>query len=599
MAILKRWFLIARIPAVLCGVAFFFTFYNRFLVDVNLQSLKVSLGVLDQATSIGQAEAALLLVDQTLIASMAQEEVDLTNLSLLQYAQGALASDEKERSVEDVQFMVNQVAKDRASIRPGLLATLDGLAAGAQNAFRQVALIPRGIGKGAISGEMDVARLQQAMQQERRGQLKEAAPLYEGLLKDYPNYSGQGTLKLRLAYSYARIQEFDKAERLYREVLRGSRESSEIEVAQLMLTGLSQARGVEQDAKRLAEQLTTLGAGPERQRAAFQLGSLWLKLYAMEEAAEAFHSAALADPEGELVLPSLFREAWCQKYLGQFEQAMKGFQGIIQRDPTGSWAAASQIQMAEVHKIQGEYEMAIEAYDQILKNSKDISLIAIALAQAGATATYDLRDPERGRGFFNRLSSQFPASPASAIDEDLSRLQTQKAALALRIGRPLTAGAPLLGWVQMTLPVFVQVFAERLVQYMEAAGEMELTRKYTEEEFRNIVVRKVQQRFPGQVQAVQVSIHPNGYVGSCMVRLGPLSFPVGGRVGIKVVNDRVHVVFYEMRVWKIGVMDALRKQLESQVNGTIDRLRLPLKIKEYELGEGYAFIRVERVEQNR
>lgn len=590
---LRRWLDLARIPLALLGVVLFFAFYNRFILDANLQNLKSSLSVLDKATGVGQAEAALLLVDQTLTAEMSREEVNLENVAALQYAQGALASDEPDRPVDDAQVMVENVAAEKSSARNGVLATLDGIVTGTQSTLRRLTLFPRQAGKDPGSQEIDTARLHQAFFWERRGRFLEAAEAYEQLLKNYPKYIDQGALRLRLGYAYQRLQSFDKAQRLYRDLIRQSSRPDERAAAGQMLNQLLRAKDLEGKALALEKRLAPLGSGPERQRLGFELGQLWLKLYRMDKAAESFRLAVLSDPEGEWVNPSLFKQGWALRSLGRFGEALRVLQELLRRDPEGPWGSTALLQTAETYKALGQIQQAMDSYDQILKNSKNHPFVALALGHAGCTALYELKDANKAKEYFNRLAAQFPASPLSTLEKDLARLQARKATLIVE--QPLMAGIPLFGWAQKTLPVFVQVFADRLAKYMDGVGETDLTRKYTGEEFQKIVLERVQQLFPGQIRDVKIKIRPKGYVGTGIVRLGPFSFPVEGHLGIEVVNDRPHVIIREIRVWKVPVMEALRKQLAAQVNRTIDTLRLPIKVKAYETREDYCWITVERL----
>ena len=122
----RRWLLILRVPLALLGVFLFFALYNRFLLDSNLRNLRASLSIMDGASGVGQAEAALLLVDQNLTAQMAEEELDLRAASTLQYAQGALASSDMDRPPDDAQALVSVLGEEKVSERPGMLMALDG-----------------------------------------------------------------------------------------------------------------------------------------------------------------------------------------------------------------------------------------------------------------------------------------------------------------------------------------------------------------------------------------------------------------------------------------------------------------------------------------
>lgn len=596
MAAAKRWLVLLRIPIALAGVLLFFSLYNRFLLDANLRNLKNSLTVLDAATGVGQAEAALLLVDQTLVAEMAKEELDLASIGVLQYAQGALSGSAPDRLPVDAQAMLGTLTQEREAAQAGPRAFLGAVSSRIERTISGAGLFPRGRKADKAFEEINPVRLSEAIGLERAGSLDQAAAAYRGLIADYPNYAGRGTLKLRLGAVLQRLGRPDEAQRLYREALKEEREPKEISVARALLESLASAQKLQASAQKLERRLPSLGSGPERQEALFRLGSLRLQLSSLEKAAQAFREAALADPEGELARPSLFKQAWCLKRLGRLREAFGPFQEIVRREPAGSWAAAARQQMAEIYKAQGAYAEALKMYDELIAQSKDDALVALALAQAGATAMYDLRDSVKALAYFEKLSDRFPASSFSGAGDQMKRLEADKAALlAGAASRSLGAGSPFFGWVRKVLPAFVQTFAEKLARYMDSVGETELHRNYTEEEFRKIVLRRVQELFPNQIQGVEVHIHADGYRGSCTARLGPLRFPLEGWVSIKVVNQRPHVVPRELRVWGIQVPKAILDQIGKESNRVIDGLRLPIRVHEYTFSEGYVTIRVERV----
>lgn len=618
---LKRWFLFLRIPAVLLGVLVFFGFYNRFVIDAKLQDLKTSLSVLDAAAGVGQAEAALLLVDQTLVDQMAQAELDLQAVARLQYAQGTLAQDNFSRPVEDAQLMVATLAEDRAAARPGLLKTLDGLALGAQKAFRQARLLPRRVLRGATSDVVNEELVREAARFERLGLFEKAAQNYETLIRQYPNYTGRPGLKLRLGSAYLRLQALDKAEQTFREAARESTVPQEIKAARRMLAEISEARGRLQEAETIEKQLVTLGSGPRRQEAAYRLGSIYIGLYDFRRAAETFRQAREAAPTGRLAAAALFKEGWALRNLGRFDEAFERFQKLQQQEPDGAFAAAAYHQMAEAYKATGDYEAAARSYEQIIEKTQDAAFTALTHAQAAATYRFDLKDETRAHIHFQEVARSFPASPLAGAERAIEKFRVRKLGSAAA-GRPaaglgprrtqeaqitraagqtggppgpqqLAQGTPLMNWLENFLPVFVEVFTERLARYMEVADVDEISRRFSEEEFNTLVVRRVRERFAGQVTDVQVKIREDGYIGSGEVKLGLLTFPVSARIGIAVENERPIVQIREVRVGQLSVPGPLRKILEARVNQSIKRSKYPLKIKEYELENGYAYISVE------
>jgi len=617
MGIFRRWLVLLRIPIVLVGVGVFFACYNRYLLDTNLQNLKTSLSILDAATGVGQAEAALLLVDQTLITQMAQEELDLKKLATLQYVHGTLASGGRMRPVADTQTMVATLAEDRAVSRPGFLKTLDGVATGVRETFRRAQLLPRQLLGGKTSRRIDQDLLQEAMRSERLGLFAKSAQIYETLLEKFPDYIDRATLKFRLGSLYRRLQDWRRAERLFQEALRETRDPKQLEVARQMLSYLGTMRGKADEAKTLQDRLETLGSGRQRQRAAYELGALQIELYDFNEAAKAFREAYLADPDGKFALPALFKEGWCLRSVGRFDDAFDRFKKIIDLEPQSGWAASAYHQMAEAYKSTGDYKAATKAYEKILGETQDYAFVAMVHAQAGSTFRFDLNDPEQAQIHFRELAKSFPASQFVGVERSVDRLLRAKgipvgsvgpgAALEavpaaapqpkpslMQLGmQQLAEGTPLMNWLENFVPVFVEVFTNRLARYMQIAGVKELTRRFSEDEFNKLVVRRVRERFPGQVKNVKMQIREDGYVGTGTVKLGILTFPVKARIGIEVIEERAHVIIQEIRVGKLSVPEPLRKILETRVNLAVVKAKYPLRIKEYQLEDGYAFISVE------
>ena len=155
------------------------------------------------------------------------------------------------------------------------------------------------------------------------------------------------------------------------------------------------------------------------------------------------------------------------------------------------------------------------------------------------------------------------------------------------------SGSPLISRLEYLLPVFVQVFDERLALLIEMVGEDHLTRKYSEQEFQEMVVQRVREMLPGQLNDIAVKIQPDGVVVTGVVRLESRSIPIQVRSGVTVVNDRLHLFLQDVQIGNRVASDEVRKMLETHVNQKLDRLRLLLKVKWVNLGPGWALLSVE------
>ncbi len=144
------------------------------------------------------------------------------------------------------------------------------------------------------------------------------------------------------------------------------------------------------------------------------------------------------------------------------------------------------------------------------------------------------------------------------------------------------------------LVTFVRVFDERLSFYMELAGETAITRAYTEKEFRELVVDRVQQLFAGQIYDIVIAIRPDGFVGSATLFAESQAVELFTRMGIVAINDRPHVAIEEIRINSQVVDQEAKTQLEDRVNRKIDQSRFLIKVKWIDLSEGRALLSVAR-----
>ncbi len=271
--------------------------------------------------------------------------------------------------------------------------------------------------------------------------------------------------------------------------------------------------------------------------------------------------------------------------------------------------------MAEVYKATGDYAAAASAYERILGTSKNAALLAAIYAETATLYRYDLRDPAKCQVYFRELADAFPASPFSSMEKRLLQREAEKNIHAFgegpspKIGSAeggtavppsvplLGPGTPLMRWLEDFLPIFVEVFSDRLARYMQVVGQKELTRKFSELEFREQVMRRVREKFPGQLTSIETKIHPAGFVGSGTVHLGILTIPVEAKIGIEVQEERPHAIIRQVRVGGIPIPEMLLKILQERVNLKIDKTKSPLRVKKYELKEGYALISVTLVSE--
>lgn len=577
---LRRLRLYGQFVALLLPVVIFFVVYERMVVDANLRHLRTALTVFSRASDVSKAEAAMALVDQNLLYTVAFSQPNPTELATLEYAKTVLASD-PQRTVTDAQAMVSSLVAQKLEQRGRIIGTLDDLNDAVQGAIQRLAMMPRTVlRRTRLSDEINVDLLRQAMADERLGEFEKAEAAFEQLLREFPTYRGRGDLKLRLGYLHHRRRAWPSAERLYREVLEESTDPVGAGIARQLLAQLDRSRQWAADVITLRRRLEKTTEPATRQEAAFNLGGLQMRLFDFEGAIDSFRLAAEAVPGTPLAAQATFRRAWCLKYLGRYEEALPLFEALQRPGPAATAATAARTEAASIFQTTGQYEAAVELLGVAAGQAQDQALASLLTAQAGAVALLDQRDPAAAAGHFHQVEQAYPASTASTLREAIQQLQAMKHVAEPEATR-IAPGIPVLGWLETTLPAMVETFARRMAEAMEAAGERDHTRRLTEADFHQYVIRRVQERFPNQLREVQVTITPDGFQGSASVSAAGLWFPVVGAAQIPLVGGRPHVRVTELSVGHLPIPQAILQLLSDRVNVAVDQAQLPLTVQQF------------------
>lgn len=143
---------------------------------------------------------------------------------------------------------------------------------------------------------------------------------------------------------------------------------------------------------------------------------------------------------------------------------------------------------------------------------------------------------------------------------------------------PAGTNVPILDWFAQLPPIIIRLFEDRLANAIKDVGEEAATIKYREAEFRDLALRHLQQRFPGQLRDLTVRFKAGTIEGTCTATVGPVTAPVTFRAGVATLDDRLHVTLYGMRVAAWEVPKPLLALAESRINDAIisqpARLRL-------------------------
>ena len=190
----RRLRLLGQAVALVLPLIVFFAVYERVMVDTNLRQLRLALTVFQQAPDVSRAEAAMALVDQNLLYTIALAQPSPVELATLEYAKTVLAGD-PQRSVADAQAMVSDAVAQRLAARGGVVGTLDDLNNTIQRVLQRVALMPRAVlRRSPLSDEINLELLRQALADERLGEFAKAERAFEQLLREFPAYRGRDDL---------------------------------------------------------------------------------------------------------------------------------------------------------------------------------------------------------------------------------------------------------------------------------------------------------------------------------------------------------------------------------------------------------------------
>lgn len=210
------------------------------------------------------------------------------------------------------------------------------------------------------------------------------------------------------------------------------------------------------------------------------------------------------------------------------------------------------------------------------------------IAPVDARAASDSKNSEAPAGIV-------PAAVHTAADPKSSEISATAQTPADSGGSATDAVTLMLfvSWLESSLPLFVEIFSERLYQYMSVARETELARRFTDPELKLHVVQRVQEKFAGQLSDVDTQILPSGILASGVVSVGLLRYRLLGRFQIMLEEEYPHLVIDEIQMGDQPIPGFLLRQIEARVNEAIDRQNHLLRVKEFQLYDGWAYISVE------
>ena len=250
------------------------------------------------------------------------------------------------------------------------------------------------------------------------------------------------------------------------------------------------------------------------------------------------------------------------------------------------------LQLGMEYQKRGDFVMAERFYQEVLWETRDSENIAVV--RALLLQLDEARGPSGFASFNESREARGPSGFASLSESH--ELRSQPAEVLRPMLDPPSleaAGRPLLSWLESSLPVVLDLVAQRLARYLEAVGEERVTRVFSEKEFELHVLERMRKRFSSEIIDLATKFHSDGIIGTGTVRLGALKFRFFSKMDIVLKDERPHAVIREAKIGTIPVPAGILKLLERRVNRVIDRQNCPIRVKLFELREGSACVSVE------
>lgn len=264
-----------------------------------------------------------------------------------------------------------------------------------------------------------------------------------------------------------------------------------------------------------------------------------------------------------------------------------------------------------LHHLHGQWEEAERLYQQVIEESWDFEEVAVTRMLMERLA-YERGEPRVSPA---AQAPEFPAPVGPAALPAPSR-KLNPAAPAPPPSAPLpvpflhrspqVAQAPgpqrfapfgnetaVIGKIETLLPLFAQTAAQQLAVLMEAVGERQLSRQYSEREFQRMVLQKIQSQMSAGSLDVGVEIRPEGFAVSGTLAIGRFQPQIDSLIGITLKREHPQVLIRTLTVEGVTIPASLLRMLEERINHLLDRQRYPVRFTAFECKEGAAWISVE------
>jgi len=413
--ILSRFRKLVATFVVLIG---FFSYYNIFLIDATLENLKFSLEQTAMAYDIEDTNGIDMILSQATAEEVAPAKMNAFDIGNLEFAKGLIDTGTNFNQLDYLKVALSTVIKSKEKERGIILTMLGRINRPIRKGVIYLAYLPRQFFRPRLAqaqtGEAAILKLSGKLRAiEKEENLSDAAVKYAELVKEYAETDKISLIKLRLAYTYHRLGEYDKALELYREIAKTYYPNQDAKIAQIFISGLKHKDTLLNDANLL---IIKSAAIPDdnidaKQDTYYQIGLVYTKLFNLEEARRFFRRTIRLNPVSDMAAKAQFNLAWILKQENKLTESIEEFSKIAKEKPTSELVLNTSVQLADVLHSEGKYEEAAKLQLKMAEEYKDSEEVAaLALFQAGATYMYDLNDTKKAKEIFSKLTKLYPKS---------------------------------------------------------------------------------------------------------------------------------------------------------------------------------------------
>ena len=392
----------------------FFAYYNIFLIDRTLENLKFSLEQTALAYDIDGVDGLDMLITKAIAGEIPPYGIGSVNTMNLEYARDITKTGRHFRQLGYMRVALDTVIKEKEKERGLLLTFLDRLNRPIRQSFAQLTYFYRlifGPKKAEMPpAEIDIALTEKFKTLEEEKNFRKLIANYKNFIVAYPEYEKISLAKLRLAYTYQRLGEYDVAMELYGEIARMYSAEREGRIAEIFLSGLKAKGELLKRANLLIIESNRLSPGEreKKQELLYEIGLIYAELFDLEDAAKFFKRAVEIEPSSDTALKAQYGMAWLHKEENKLDKSLKEFSEIAVKE-AGDLVFNSRYQQANIHHLKGEHEKFIELSLKLADDYQHKPAIAsLCLFQVGASYMYDLNDTEKAQEIFQRLIKTYP-----------------------------------------------------------------------------------------------------------------------------------------------------------------------------------------------